>query len=145
MRKKILEKQKIINNVHQREHVKTDDKVLNQLYRMQNDYNKIVIDFQDGQRSGMYIVLNEDDLSISESRDIYGILSENEFIIDGILVNKYQNIMRQQEFGEKLAKLSPYFFPLTRDSLIGQAKLKEYFKDQGFQVYLDSILKPTSV
>jgi arsenite-transporting ATPase len=142
LRKKILEKQKIINNVRQGEPVKTDDKILNQLYKMQSDHKKIVKDYKDKKRSGMFIVTNEDDLSIAESKDIYGMILENKFTIEGILVNKYQNITIQQEFGEKIADVSTYFFPLTRDSLIGQKNLKEYLKNPGFRVYLGSILKP---
>jgi len=143
LRKQILEKQKIINTVHQRDVTKTDDKILSQLYKLQSENQRIIEEFQDDQKSGIYIVLNEDSLSLSESTDIFGMINENKFSINGLLVNKYQKAMNRQEIEENFSSLSAYFLPLTQAPLIGLAELKEYLKNRGFQVYLDSILKST--
>ena len=141
LRKKILEKQKIINDVYQKDFVKSDDKILNQLYRMQSDNEKILRNFQDVKKSGIYIVLNEDNLSLSESADIYEMISENRFSINGILVNKYQDVMKQGDFEKKIALLSLHFFPLVQHTLIGMTNLKEYINNETFQQYVYSIIK----
>jgi arsenite-transporting ATPase len=141
LRKKILEKQKIINDVYQKDFVKSDDKILNQLYRMQSDNEKILRNFQDVKKSGIYIVLNEDNLSLSESADIYEMISENRFSINGILVNKYQDVMKQGDFGKKIALLALHFFPLGKHTLIGMTALKEYINNETFQQYIYSIIK----
>jgi len=144
LRKKILDKKKIINTVQQRENLKTDDKVLNQLYKMESDYKRTMSDFQDNHKSGIYIILNEDDLSISESVDIYRKIKEDRFSIDGLLINKHQNIMKEHNFTEKFNDLSHHFFPLAQDPLIGITKLSEYLHNQIFQDYIEIILKPHS-
>jgi arsenite-transporting ATPase len=144
LRKKILEKQKIINTVHQRDSAIIDDEILNQLHIMQNDNQGIIKRFQDGQNSGIFIVLNEDALSIAESMDISSMLSSNEFTINGILVNKYLNIMKKHEFEEKFASLSAHFFPLAQNSLLGMSRLKEYMNNEEFQNFTDSIIQPIS-
>jgi arsenite-transporting ATPase len=145
LRKKILKKQKIINSVHQGETVQNEDKVLDQLYKMQVDNQMILSNFQDSQNSGMQIVLNEDSLSISESGDIYEMISGHKFSISGILINKFQNIMNKRDFTEKYTNLPAYFFPLAQNPLIGITELKEYLIKHVFQNYIDSIRKPTVV
>ncbi len=142
LRKKILEKHKIINDVYQRDFAKTDDKILNQLFRMQSDNEKIIRNLQDVKKSGIYIILNEDNLSLSESTNIYKMISENRFSIDGILVNKYQDVMKQGDFEKKFTNLSLHFFPLGQHTLIGMTDLKEYINNETFQQYIYSIMLP---
>ena len=92
-------------------------------------------------KTGIYIVLNEDNLSLSESADIYEMISENRFSINGILVNKYQDVMKQGDFGKKIALLALHFFPLGKHTLIGMTALKEYINNETFQQYVYSIIK----
>ena len=129
LRKKILEKQNIISTVQLGEKIETDDKILSQLYKMQNDNKQIVEDLQIDQKSGVYIVLNEDELSISESMNILGVTSEIGITINGILINKYQDFVNKPEFEKKFAKLPLHFFPLAKIALIGMSRLREYLNN----------------
>jgi len=144
LRKEILEKQKIINTVYQREEIKTYDKILTQLIKMQSDNQQIILDFQDNQKSGIYIVLNEDSLSINESLDIFGMIKENGFSHNGILVNKYQEIMKKKDIVEKFTNIPTHFFPLDKNPLIGILRFREYLKMAKYQLFADSITNITN-
>ena len=136
LRNKILEKKKIINTVHQQKSIKFDDKVLNQLHKMKSDYKRLISGFQDTQKTGIYIVLNEDELSISESSDIYEMMITNNFSVNGILVNKYQNVLDQENIAEKFEKLSLHIFPIARSTLVGRKNFEDYIHSELFKKYM---------
>jgi len=139
LRKKILEKKKIINTVNQKKSVKFDDNVLIQLHKMENDYRRLISGFQDKQKTGVYIVLNEDDLSISESSDIYKMMITNKFIVNGLLINKYQNSLSQQNITKKFDKVPLHFFPIARSTLLGKKNLENYIKSELFKKYMSTV------
>jgi arsenite-transporting ATPase len=139
LRNKILEKKKIINSVHQEKSLKYDDKVLMQLHKMEKDYKNLISGFQDQQKTGIYIVLNEDELSISESSDIYEMMITNNFMVNGILVNKYQNVLTQHDITEKFDKLPHYIFPLAPSVLVGRKNLGNYINSELFKKYMSTL------
>jgi len=142
LRKKILEKKKIINDVYQKKSVGSKDIVLNQLYDMKKFNQGLINNFQNSNLSGMYIVLNEDQLSLSESSDIYDMVSNNGFYIEGILVNKFQKIMNEIEIINKFKELPTHFFPFVQFMPIGKKGINKFLKNQIFIQFFDSIINP---
>jgi arsenite-transporting ATPase len=145
LRIKILEKKNIIDEVHRKDLEKSGDKVLDKLIEMKNSNQDNVINFQDEKSTGIYIVLNEDQLSLSESSDICDSITFNKFCVNGILINKYQNDLKIDDIKQKFSKLPPYFIPYIKDTLIGEKKLQAFLKDGEFQPFLDAILNPTNL
>lgn len=134
LRKKILEKHHIISTVQRDEKTESHDKILNQLYKMQNDNQQIVKDLQTNQKSGVYIVLNEDELSISESIDILDVISQIGITINGILINKYQDFVNKPDLEKRFSKLPIKFFPLAKIPLIGMSGLREYLNNNKLEI-----------
>jgi hypothetical protein len=90
--------------------------------------------------TGIYIVENEDDLSMAESNDIYQAIQKNEFNIKGILINKYQNLTDAGIIAGKYPNLSSNYFPMAQNPIIGRERLNDYITFQTFQNYINSIL-----
>lgn len=143
LRKKILQKKMIINDVYQTNSEGSKDEVLNQLYDMKKVNQRLINNFQEINFSGIYVVMNEDHLSLCESSDIYDMISKNGFCIDGIIVNKSQNIMKDNEIAKKFNKLSIHFIPFVDYMLIGTTRLNEFIKNKKFSRFLDSIFNST--
>jgi arsenite-transporting ATPase len=143
LRKEILEKKKIISEVYQRHPNKSNDNILNQLYEMKDRTDRVIQIFQIKLLSGIYIVENEDVLSMAETHDIYQTILKNKFIVLGILVNKYQNLTDVDVITSKYPNLPWNFFPMAQNPIIGQEKLNDYITHQTFQNYINSILTIT--
>jgi arsenite-transporting ATPase len=141
LRIKILEKKRIIEKVHNKDIKGIKDEVLNQLNHMKNVNQSLNKTFQTAQASGIYIVLNEDQLSLSESVNIYDMVTKNGFHIDSIVVNKFQNLSEVEELSNKFSNLPVQLFPLAQNELIGAKELALFMKNQTIQPYIESILK----
>ena len=136
LRKNILEKRKIIENIHKDTDRIKIDKVLNQLYHLEKKYEDISHSFKNKQRTKIQTVLNEDDLSISESKDIVKQLSYLGFHIDRLLINKYQNIIKKNAFDNLFDQEEIYFFPFSTIPLIGLDTINKYINTRIFKEYI---------
>jgi arsenite-transporting ATPase len=140
LRQEILEKKKIIDEVYRKPSNKSNDKILNQLYEMKDRTYRFIQILQNKTLTGIYIVENEDDLSMAESNDIYQAIQKNEFNIKGILINKYQNLTDAGIIAGKYPNLSSNYFPMAQNPIIGRERLNDYITFQTFQNYINSIL-----
>ena len=140
LRKKILEKKKIIEEVHQRKIEGAEDKVLAQLGVLKNVYQGLIKSFSNTQTTGIYIVVNEDQLSLSESADIYDKISNSGFNIEGILLNKYQNHITEKEFAQKFSNIQHHLFPNSGIPLFGLQNLITFNTNQTFQSYINQLV-----
>jgi arsenite-transporting ATPase len=145
LRRKILEKKNIIDDVHRRNKKKSGDKVLDKLIEMKNSNQDNVVNFQNEKSTGIYIVLNEDQLSILESTDIYDSITFNKFCVKGILINKYQNHLKINDVTQNFSKLPSYFIPYIKDALIGEKKLLAFLKHIELRPFFDAVLTTTNI
>ena len=143
LRKKILEKKKIVREVYQKKSKGSDDNVLNQLFDMLIVNQRLIENFQNFNESGIYIVLNEDQLSLGETSDIYDLISKNGFYINGFLVNKCQECVNGSEIAIKFDNFPTYFFPLVTDLPIGIAGIKKFLRNPMLERFIDSFNNST--
>jgi arsenite-transporting ATPase len=140
IRKIILSKKKIIENIHSIPNKSDPDKILNQLKILQEDYKRINSRFCDEDETAINVVINEDKLSISESGDIERHFNSLGLEINKMIVNKSRDEIKENKF-EKLFKAKSFsFLPYTPNPLIGIAALKNYIEDAHFQKYKAKIL-----
>jgi arsenite-transporting ATPase len=141
LRKEIVKKKISIDEVRKRHSDQSHDKILKELLRLNLRNNELLETFQDEATTGIFIVQNEDNLSMNEANDIYTKMTENEFKVQGILVNKYQNIKSQTLFTKNQVDIPIYFFPLSNHQLIGQDFLENYLNENLQPEYFNSILE----
>jgi arsenite-transporting ATPase len=139
LRKKILEKKKIIDNVHDKDTKRSGDKVLDQLNALKKVNQNIISDFKDKSSSGIFIVLNEDQLSISESKNLYHTISKNDYHVEGILINKYEERLNPIDLQSWFPRIPYHNLPYSNNALIGEKNIKLFYKNEAFIPFLESI------
>jgi arsenite-transporting ATPase len=140
LRKEIVKKKISIDEVRVGHSNQSNDKILKELLKLNLKNNGLLENFQDETTTGIFIVQNEDNLSMNEANDIYARMTENEFNVKGILVNKYQNIISQTILAKKHVDIPIYFFPLSNHQLIGQNSLENYLKENPQTTFVHAIL-----
>jgi arsenite-transporting ATPase len=141
LRRILLEKKNIIENVQNKHQNKSGDKVLDKLTEMKDSNLDIISNFQDDKSTEIFIVLNEDQLSLAESEDIYDQLTNHNFCVGGILINKYQSVANLQNIKQKFSQLPQYIIPYNKSPQIGEKNLLTFLRDEQFKPFLDFVLK----
>ena len=144
LRKEILKKKKIISDVYQKRSRESEDNVLKQLKLMKKANQDNIEKFQNAEVTDVYIVSNEDQLSLSESTNIKEIINKNGFHLAGMLVNKFQNHIQEVDLQKKFSDTDIHFFNFTTTPLIGINALKYFLKAPSIQAYIDAVLKSVS-
>ena len=136
IRQSILEKRKIIENIHSAPNKSEADKILKQLKILQKDYNRTHTKFCDENETAINVVLNEDKLSIAESGDIERHFNSLGLVINKMIVNKFRNRINKNEFDKTFKTKSFSFLPYATNPLIGITALKKYVGDAHFKKYM---------
>lgn len=128
LRKKILDKKKIIHSIHQDKSKNEPDKVLRQLLYLQEHYMALDNNLRDKKSSIIHLVLNEDELSIAETGSIISQTGEIGISISRLVVNKYQKMCPSENFSRIFKNIPIEYFPQSDQSLIGLSILQKYSK-----------------
>ncbi|MDD4083875.1 MAG: TRC40/GET3/ArsA family transport-energizing ATPase, partial [Sphaerochaetaceae bacterium] len=122
MRKEILDKKNTIAKIKKLNLAKIeDDQVYLRLQNMKKRYEKLNSLLSDTNITQIIVVLNEDELSLSETNLIKGQLDDLKLTISRIVINKSED---NKEWKTKVQNLFPDTFiesvPLQKSSIIGE-------------------------
>jgi len=140
MRKTILEKAKIIENIHQKRADEVPDRILKKLNSLIEENKKIYSQFSPEGNSSLYIVMNNDKLSVEESVDIFEKFQTSALTISGFILNKAGSadewLMTHKVFRQ------PFILKLHESSktLIGLEMLSEFSSGTAFQTYISDLM-----
>jgi arsenite-transporting ATPase len=139
IRKTILKKMNIIEDVHRLESKAGSDNILNKLNILHEEHQVIETAFSDPARTSMFVILNNDELSLAESEDIKKKFGETGLTVTGYILNKaktneYMGNYRDKFSGQLLARLES-----SPIELIGPDTLRYYASGQNFQAFISGI------
>ena len=138
IRRQILEKKNIIETVKTGKERSTHDQILDQLFRLRNDYESLSNRFNLKHQSSVFVILNDDQLSLAESLDIKDRLLTQNIIVKRFIFNKIQG--RRDELSEKSSGISPLsVLPLSPEQLLGVELLNKYCRIPEFIRYLSEL------
>jgi len=141
MRKTILEKTKIIEDIHQKQTDEVPDDVLKKLVNLMEENKKIYSRFSTEGNTSMYIVMNNEKLSVEESVDIYEKFQTSGLNISGFILNKAvsldEPLMTHDMFRE------PFILRLNKSTKapLGLDILGDITSKTGFQTYIAELIQ----
>ena len=139
IRKTILKKTKIINDVHRLKNVPVTDKILRKLADLQQEQAQLEASFSDSDKVSLFVVMNDDALSLAESDDIQKKFDLSGQKITGFIQNKVilSDDLKNDRFFEK-----PYLaiLALAEEALIGTGKLDKYANGRDFQSFINRLV-----
>ena len=140
LRKTILEKTKIIENIQQKSAEEIPDRVLQKLISLHEQNEKIQSEFAQASRTGLYVVLNNDSLSVAESLDICDKFNIAGLEISGFILNKATSL--NAELKSRHSFNQPFLFTLdnAEQPPVGLQTLTEMTKGVDFEGYLSALL-----
>ncbi|MBK5200246.1 MAG: ArsA family ATPase [Spirochaetaceae bacterium] len=127
MRVQIIDKKNTVARIR-KDHLDKveDDPVFKRLQNMKTRYEKLNLNLADSSITELILVMNEDELSLSESLLIKNQLDELNFKLSKIVINK---ACGNNEWKEKISGIFKdvpiVSVPLQKNSIIGEASLKE--------------------
>jgi anion-transporting ArsA/GET3 family ATPase len=108
------------------------DKLLNKLNTQLNEYEEARKILEDKERTELVLVMNQDKLSLAESKLIIEKLKFAELSISKIFINKFQKGISAEELKQIFGDYEIRLYPLERDSITGLENLKQYLYDNNF-------------
>lgn len=128
LRQLILKKREILHRIQLGSKEWEQDKIVNRLQKQMEFYKKIKSVISDGVQTHIKLILNNDTLSVNESRLILEQLGEQKIKISGIIINKFQDsslLVNESYFPN--AKV--YKAPVSHVPLTGVPSLKKYLME----------------
>jgi arsenite-transporting ATPase len=133
LRNELLTKRKIITKIKFGKKEIDTDKVLQELHKQMDFYHKIQATFQDNDKTVLNIVINPDQLSVLESKDIIQALSDINITQRNVILNKFQDSDHDSEFELAFQNVSMHKVENAAYSLIGLEALKKYLGQNSYQ------------
>jgi arsenite/tail-anchored protein-transporting ATPase len=138
MRREIIRKKEMITRIKLGKQEVEQDKVLNRIVERQSDYRNLCAVFTDPRKTRIHLVLNPDQLSLSESRRIVQTLRGIEMPVARIIVNKAAPGSSGARFQCELAGIPVAGIPAAQTQLIGLPGLQHFLDSQG--EFLDQVI-----
>ena len=141
MRKTILEKAKIIEDIHKKRLDQVPDRILKKLNSLMEENKNISAQFSPEGNSSLYIVMNNDKLSVEESVDIYEKFQISGLTISGFILNKAgsadERLMTHEVFRQ------PFILKLQESAkpLIGLEMLSGFASGTVFQTFISDLIQ----
>jgi arsenite-transporting ATPase len=138
IRKSILKKKKIIETVKKGDSETSKDRILDKLLRLKEENTIIDAYFKKEGQTNIFVVLNDDELSIAESKDIQDKLLSQEVIIKGFILNKVDKGIKHNDLEKQgLGLLS--VLPAFSQPLLGIEMFNTYCRRPEFIRYFEKI------
>jgi len=120
-RKEIISKIKFAGKEFER------DKVLSRIREIKSDYQKLKDIFQDSQQTNLFVVFNQDVLSVAETRRILEQLNALNIQTKGLICNDRMPAKSKEKINENSFSSIPIqYIPYSSSSLIGISSLKNH-------------------
>lgn len=119
-RQKILDKKEIVSRIKQGKKMVQKDAVLNRIEELIVRYKSLEALFNDHSKTSVIIVLNQDQLSLSESKDIYKELESLGMSLPRVIINKFNGETEYSEIiHHNFQNVSVDVFPLLAGEFTG--------------------------
>jgi arsenite-transporting ATPase len=136
IRSLILEKKNIISSVDSEQATRIQDKILDRLHQLKQEYEDLQKQFLMKRDTQIIVVLNNEDLSIRESQDIYQNLAARNINVSRFVLNKIEE--ENQEIHTAIKEFAPLnVLPLSAEPLIGIDLMDKFSNTTVFNNYLD--------
>ncbi len=112
LRTKIREKREIIDRIQPGQQKSKGDKVLHRIKKMNERYQATAKIFQDKTTTSINVVLNPNELAISETRRVHDELEKNSIFLNQIIWNKMKDPNNHMENSDPLRSGNPSFSDL---------------------------------
>ncbi|MBT6338420.1 MAG: ArsA family ATPase [Desulfobacula sp.] len=119
------------------------DKVLSGIREIKSDYQTLKAIFEDPKKTNLFVVFNQDVLSVAETRRITGQLTSLDIAIRGLICNdRMQEGAKEKNTGNGFPSLPIQHIPFSSSSLIGMSALKHHITSNNLT--FDAILNTLS-
>jgi len=120
-RKEIISKIKFAGKEFER------DKVLSRIREIKSDYQTLKAVFEDSRKTNLFVVFNQDVLSVAETRRILDQLNSLDIGINGLICNdRMQEGAKKRKTENNFSSLPVQHIPFSSSSLIGMSALKHH-------------------
>ncbi len=119
------------------------DKVLSRIREIKSDYQTLKDVFEDSQKSNLFVVFNQDVLSVAETRRILEQLNSLNIKIKGLICNnRMQEESKEKNIENKFSSIPIQHIPYSSSSLIGMSALKHHIFS--YNLTFDEVFKSHS-
>jgi arsenite/tail-anchored protein-transporting ATPase len=126
LRNEIIEKRELITRVKLGSSDFESDKILNNLQFQIKRYQQIHKDFQDSTKTRINLIMNMDELSLNESKDVVEELKNINLQVDEIILNKIQKHDSNESVKKEFADYQYSTIPASDKKLIGLESLLQF-------------------
>ncbi|MCK5836095.1 MAG: ArsA family ATPase [Desulfobacula sp.] len=127
LRKDIYKRKEIISKIKFAGKEFERDKVLSRIREIKSDYQKLKDIFQDSQQTNLFVVFNQDVLSVAETRRILEQLNALNIQTKGLICNDRMQAKSKEKINENSFSSIPIqYIPYSSSSLIGIPSLKNH-------------------
>lgn len=126
LRREILKKKEMITTVKWGKQEKEQDKVLNRISSMQLEHTELQQIFQDRTKTLVQLVLNDDKLSLAESKRIVTGLQQIDIDLNCLVKNKTKIHNEPASTDPLFTKITAIEIPLSQEPLIGLDNLQRF-------------------
>ena len=103
------------------------DKVLSRIREIKSDYQTLKNIFEDPQKTNLFVVFNQDVLSVAETRRIFDQLNSLNIEIKGLICNdRMQEGSKEKIVENRFSSIPIQHIPFSSSSLIGMPALKHH-------------------
>ncbi len=132
LRNEIIKKKEIVTKIKFGNIQIERDKLLNKLNSQLDEYSAVREILEDKSRTELILVMNQDKLSLAESKLIIEKLKFSELAISKVFINKFKVDISVEELEEEFKDYEIRLYPLHKESITGLENLKTYLKENGF-------------
>ncbi len=132
LRNEIIKKKEIVTKIKFGKKEIERDKLLNKLNTQLDEYSEAREILEDTNRTELVLVMNQDKLSLAESKLIIEKLKFSELKISRVFINKFKVDIPVEELEKQFGDYQIRLYPLYKESITGLENLKSYLSENQF-------------